>query len=511
MIKQTIFAALAFGTVALAMGQSNFTIVRPSDGAKVRETVRILFPKSSITPNTYVGIYLGGKFLEAVVPQMGQQFAFYELDTKERGLADGPLTVEAVLFQDSADRPRIIDRSSIQLNVANSASIPVPAEGFSLRYKFQRGRQWSYAVRQRISSVPLSEALANQTSRASLLAGAEEERFRMLYSVDNSYGNGDGLIRMQGQADKGKDSVILSLDNDPTPRRYFDFQMAPLYMRLSPTGKEIFGAIPQYFPLEGTGGELNRFDLYANFPLPTLPDSRKRPGDSFAGRFNLGTIDLDKAAELESITSKTPIPARGEFVGVEWEMGHPCAKIRQTLATGNAPTPRRGGELAGGDLAAQRIEEEIYFALDLGMPVKVERTYTIDVRQRIQRNTGGGGGVAGGPSAAGAAGGGPSAAGAAGGRGGGNSGAANIINGGNLGGGSESINVQGPGQPPPPPRGGGQQGFGQPGSPGPGQGPRAGGVQGAGGNRGGGGRAGGGGQTVRILRVTVQLSMTLEK
>jgi hypothetical protein len=507
MIKQTLIAALAFGTVALAMGQSNFTIVRPSDGAKVRETVRILFPKSSITPNTYVGIYLGGKFLEAVVPQMGQQFAFYELDTKERGLPDGPLTVEAVLFLESADRPRIVDRSSIQLNVANSASIPVPSDGFALKYKFRRGQQWSYAVRQRISSVPLSEALANQTSRASLLAGAEEARFRMLYSVDNAYANGDGLIRMQGQADKGKDSVVLSLDNDPTPRRYFDFQMAPLYMRLSPSGNEVFGAIPQYFPLEGTGGELNRLDLYANFPLPTLPMNRRRPGDTFPGKFMLGTIDLERAPEVEKLVT-APIPARGDFVGVEWEMGHPCAKIRQTLATGNAPTPRRGGEAAGGDLTAQRIEEEIYFALDLGMPVKVERTYTIDVRQRIQRNTGGGGGAAGGPSAAGAAGGGPSAAGAAGGRGGGNSGAANIIN----GGGTDRINVQGPGQPPPPPRGGpGQGGFGQPGSPGPGQGPRAGGVQGAGGNRGGGNRTGGGGQSVRILRVTVQLSMTLEK
>ena len=84
--------------------------------------------------------------------------------------------------------------------------------------------------------------------------------------------------------------------------------------------------------------------------------------------------------QKDSLTQK--IPARGEFVGVEWEMGYPCARIHHSFSVGSGP--------GGGNhiqTNAQSIDEVFWFALDKGVVVKMIRT---SVRDR--RIEGGGGG-----------------------------------------------------------------------------------------------------------------------
>ena len=61
---------------------------RLSDGAKVREDVRILIPKNSVPKTGYVGIFLDGKFLEAVVPNLSGRYYEYMLDTKAKGISE---------------------------------------------------------------------------------------------------------------------------------------------------------------------------------------------------------------------------------------------------------------------------------------------------------------------------------------------------------------------------------------------------------------------------------------
>ena len=109
-MKRTLGSLFVLVAACWATAQSSFTIVRPADGAKVRETVRLLFPKNSIPDGGYVGIYLGGKFVEAVVPARGANYLYYDIDTKARAIPDGPLSIEAVLFQEFSERPRIVDR-----------------------------------------------------------------------------------------------------------------------------------------------------------------------------------------------------------------------------------------------------------------------------------------------------------------------------------------------------------------------------------------------------------------
>src|SRR5687768_1320852 len=103
----------------LAWAQAPFTIVRPADGAKVRETIRVQIPKGSIPEGSYVGIFVGGKFVEATILDLNGKYYEYLLDTKKRGIGDGPVKLEVVLYSDFGDKPRVVDRSSVNVTVSN--------------------------------------------------------------------------------------------------------------------------------------------------------------------------------------------------------------------------------------------------------------------------------------------------------------------------------------------------------------------------------------------------------
>jgi hypothetical protein len=389
----TILAGLALAVAAWA--QAPFTIVRPADGAKVREVVRVQIPKGSIPEGSYVGIFVGGKFVEARILDLNGKFYEYQLDTKGRGIRDGAVKIEVVLYSDMGDRPRIVDRSSVTVNVANVVSIPIPDEGFLLRYKFVPKTELAYSVSERTSVSMISVNQARLGGRAAQLP-IDADHFRMLYAVDNRYSDGDGLIRMQALPAKNKDFAILRTVGNPEGKKFMDYEMHPLYMRISNTGREEFGSVPMYVPLEGTGGEPSRTDLFASFPLPSLPEKRVKPGDTWQSGIHLGKLDLENLQELDSLTIKQG--ARGELVGVEWEMGHPCAKIRYTIAAG-APTGRPGAAGASGPQNANRdnigddriqMDQTIWFALDRGVVLKSVMDVTRDVKAEGQAAAGGG-------------------------------------------------------------------------------------------------------------------------
>jgi hypothetical protein len=486
----------ALGTILIGVAavtalaqQTSFTIVRPADGSRVRENIKLLFPKDSIPETGYVGIYIGGKFVEAVVPAPSANYRYYDIDTKARGIQDGPLTIEAVLYVDFGDRTRVIDRSSIQVMVGNSDNITVPTNGFDLGYKFRPGTKWIYNLRQRVAVSNLSEAMSRSTSRQSLLAGADVENIRLLYAVDDAYAGGDGLVRIQALPEKGKHTLTLTTENSDVARTFQDYEVHPVYMRISRSGHEVFGSVPRYFPLEGTAGEGFRTDLFVPYPLPTLPKNRVRPGEPFTNAVvQLGDLDLNRIADTKSIV--TPIErVRGDVVGIEWQNGHPCVRLRHSLAVND---PRAASAGQGRVRNAQSIEEDIWFALDLGTVIKMVRTYTIDAR--IAAPTGGGAAGAGGGRAAG--GNTPTASGAGAGSAGGGQGAvANWFLPG-LGGkffkqfGGDAPIAGGAGR-------GGQGGA--PTSSGAGAGGAA------------GGRTGGGGGATRIVRMMIEQVFELEK
>lgn len=390
-MKRLVLSLVFVGAAALTLAQAPFTIVRPADNAKVREKVRVLIPKNSVPKTGYVGFFLDGKFMEAVVPNLSGRYYEYILDTKGKQIADGKHTLEAVLYVDYSDEPRIVDRSSINVTIANKANIPIPADGLALRYRFAPGDQFNYSVLQRVALNTITknqQALGGKAAELPL----DYEKVRLMYSVENSYGNGDGLIRMQPQPLKNKRYAMLTPFGATSPQLYWDTDMHAVYMRLTNTGMEVFGSIPNFVPFEGITGE-GGTGLFADYPLPTLPSKRVRPGDVWQSRFQVPKLNLQNPSGMDSVIDS--YPARGEFVAMEWEMGHPCAKIHSTLAMGSGPAPKGG-------IAKNRaeIEETVWFAVDKGMVIKTIRNYSFDTDANSaapgRPGAGGGGGKNGG-------------------------------------------------------------------------------------------------------------------
>ena len=382
-MKRPITSLSLMGLAVGAFAQANFTIVRPVDNARVREKVKIQFPKGSVPPGGYVGIFLNGQLIDSVVPQASGKYLTYILDTKGRGLADSPAgkpdRLEAKLYVNYNDQPRIVSTSSRDLSIANVASIRIPNAGFKLRYRYQPGTELTYRVTQRRTVDTISESQNKLGGRPAELP-LDYETLRMKYAVDNAYPNGDGLVRMQAMPEKGKDYAILTVASSDTPKKFESNEMAAIYMRLTSTGREVFGSIPAWFGFEGTNAAGSRTSLFAAYPLPTLPVKAVRPGDSWQTRFQNGKINLEKLYSQTSVVRGTL--ARGEFVGVEWEMGHPCAKLHNSIAAGQSNAAEKKLKNSGSSFGGEnvKLDETIWFAMDTRQVIKVVRDTTVETK-----------------------------------------------------------------------------------------------------------------------------------
>lgn len=403
-MKRLLAAAIAVSIVGTVMAQSSFTIVRPADGSKVREKVRVLIPAKSIEDGSYVGVFLGGQFVEAVVPpidQTNKNYRVYTLDTKGRKIPDGELQLELVKYA-AGDQPRIEDRSSVTVTVGNNMNVPIPAGGVFLRYGFTPGTQLTYKVMETTTISTLS-GLGNSSGGRAAQFPESETVYRMMYAVDNVYGNGDALVRMQFLPNKGKDYTILTSQNNPEPHQVFDYQMHPVYMKVDKTGRPTYmgAAVPEYFGFsEGPGVEAYQ-GILSVWPLPVLPSKKVTPGGSpwqVGYQMPMG-ISVQGLSNISQVTKS--YPARGEFVSAEWEMGHPCAKIRNWIAEGTTSFAgqklAKAGAAFGDDKVA--LDETVYFALDIKKIIKMVRSIQIDRKVKVEG--GGGTGAAAGGTAAG--------------------------------------------------------------------------------------------------------------
>ncbi len=375
----------------LAIAQAPFTIVRPADGSKVREKVRIQIPKNSVPPGGYVGLFINGRFVEAVVPQASGKYYEYVLDTKGMGLPDGKTKLELVLYVDYSDQPKVVDRSSVNVMVSNKASIPLPANGVRLRYNFRPGTETVYSVDHKLSISTISQAQAQRGGHATELP-VDSQTFRMVYAVDNSYSDGDGLLRIQARPPAGKNVVFMSSPRHPEGVLLGELQFGEMYMRVTNTGNEVFGSVPVSFPMEGTNfGPGLGMQWYYLETLPSLPGKTVKPGDVWQSRYQADAMVEGNIHDLSSLVSA--IPVRAECVGLEWEMGHPCAKIHQYITAGSPGSEGRG------DFSTDRvgIDETYWFALDKGVVIKFIVRETIDrlagAPAAVPQGTGSGGGA----------------------------------------------------------------------------------------------------------------------
>jgi hypothetical protein len=383
---------------AYVFADAPFTIFRPADQSRVRETVRVLIPRNAVPAGGYLGFFIGGKFVEATVPPLDPTKKYYEydLDTKAKKLPDGKLTIEAVLYEDYQDQPRIVNRSSVEVTVNNNAESKIPSGGIYLRYNWKPGTESIYQVTTRLIQDTSIGNLDNPGARPNEVS-TDVSKFRMVYATENLYPNGEGLIRSQAQPEPGKDYLFEISPDYPDGRRFDASECASVYQRLTQTGLEVFGSVPLGFPIEGLSGEYFGNELIATLPLPTLPSQKVHVGSAWTSRFQRGKFDAAEPYTQNSLVQH--FISRGEFRNVEWEMGHPCARIVNAIevAEPSLEAAKQRKENPGIEPDKIKLEETVWFALDRHQVVKVLRTVSIDAQMSSQGGFGspGGGGIPG--------------------------------------------------------------------------------------------------------------------
>ncbi|GIV01633.1 MAG: hypothetical protein KatS3mg015_0463 [Fimbriimonadales bacterium] len=385
---------------ASAVAQAPFTIVKPQEGANVRETVTVVFPKNSVPRGAFIGIAVDDKFIEATVPTLDEKLdaLVYRLDTKAKQIPDGKHTLKVNLYMNIDGKPAIAETSEVTINVGNHAGINVPEDGLLIRYKWQPGRKNVYRTTVGIDLSTLTEAQNRMGGRAAQLPVAVEST-RILYAVDDVKPGNIGLVRAQLLPDRGKDYTVVTAEGDSGPTMHYQEEFAPTWRLLDPAGREVYGDIPLYFSQGGEAVGESNMKLYVLIPLPVLPRDPVRIGDSWQGQIGLGG-SIEKARELGRVSEYQP--ARGTFVNVEWEQGRPCAHLRyqievleRTRETETLKIMNR--EFRGGNRF--KMQQDIWVTVDTGVLIRSD--LVIEADQRMQQSTGSGGSGSGGGQLAG--------------------------------------------------------------------------------------------------------------
>jgi len=376
-MKRLAFLVLGAALAGSVWAQT-FAIRQPVEGARIRETYNIRIPARTIEGNEYIGIYVNGKFIEAVRPEVEGQDFVYPLDPRslrdKKGLQPGHATLEAVLYQDPGEnRPsQVISRTAVNVSIDNSASIVVPESGFDLKYKFSSGKELRYEMTSETSLARVSQAQALLGSRG-FEVPVEREKFRFLMAIDNVYNDGDGMIRLRALPDKDRDYAFIRLASEGNAvRKVYQSEMASVYMRMSNKGREEFGAIAPYIPIEGTSGNARILDFFLRLPFPILPSKSIKPtapDNVWQGAFSLGR-------SINTVTDRVTdvIPGRGTFEAVEYQNGRPCARIRTSVASGAADLRNLSNLGFNQQNQSLRLDSVAWISLATGVIVRHEIT-----------------------------------------------------------------------------------------------------------------------------------------
>lgn len=377
--KQTMKRA-AIGLLMLcsaaALAQAPFTIVRPQDGARVREVVQIRFPIRSVPQGGFIGVSINGKFVEAVAPaaldtDRERGHYIYRWDTKRLNVPDGEHTIQLTLYSnpEGGAGARVLGRSSVSLQVENE--IKVPAEGIFLRYRWTPGKMYRYdvkAVAKEVNEVQYSGLSPEETllSEVSLRGDLNVMDFRNSLGLI-SWTLIPPAIEIQG----GQVSTITS------------DRMAPVYQEIETTGR-----VRYQVSRTPDAQQAEEFYFWVA-DLPLLPPRRYKPGDRWSA--TISNYDPLRSGDITEVSNQIPVAARLERF--EWERGYKCAKIVYEF-TGNLP-----GEIELSGLRLERpkstVRRVVYFAYDIGQVIRMTTTVQLEGAVRQDQFGGGMGGPSG--------------------------------------------------------------------------------------------------------------------
>ena len=276
-------------------------ILRPIDGAIVRETVPIKVSPSDLPDTGYVSISIDGQFVTArVLP--GESKPVYLWNTKspllsatdpkqKTVLADGDHTVTVSVY---GDGNKLIGSQTIHVKLANSIALPATQGGILLSYHWHLNDRYEYTRQTELAIGRNGQT--EPTSRSSV---------KYQRSVEYVEGN-SALIR---------DKVL------PVGYVQEGGQLRPVAASFLLRSK--YRTVTTHGELVSQMKPLTPGDHFA-FSVPTLPTRRVGIGDSWEAPIEMSF----------QWSTKNPGKVTGEarLEGLEWQDGYPCARIRETYS-----------------------------------------------------------------------------------------------------------------------------------------------------------------------------------
>ncbi|GIV15666.1 MAG: hypothetical protein KatS3mg022_1101 [Armatimonadota bacterium] len=353
-------AVAVLGVTAFALAQGTpFNILRPADGAIVRERVRIEVPRASIPEGGFVGIYIDGRFQTSLAPRRDDKEPRlrYIWDTKvpivdpatgkPEPVKDGEHTIAVVLYDPEG---KAIDRAEVRVQVANQEGINLPAIGVRLQYRFRLGENVNYKQHDEVI------LLAGQTG-AEITGGVTGEQ--VAYEADT-------FFNLFAYDIRGDNFIIRQRANKQQVLAYNQ----PVYT----LGEEMFRAVLQFITPLGSViyqnvDTTNDPYVFRVMVLPVLPELRVKPGDTWTSWVHILLPDMP-------VERARKVLAQNKLEGVEWEGGYPTVKIRQTYEGTLSGTLEFSNYMLQNPKV--KLDRTLWFAFNAGRLVRSETTVEIE-------------------------------------------------------------------------------------------------------------------------------------
>ena len=375
---RAVVASLMLAGSACLVGRASaqgtpFTIIKPPDGATVRENVAIKIPRASIPTGGFVAVFVDGNFQTALKPGSDYDKPFmYVWNTKELKVSDGEHTIRCELYAPEADSKTAVTEeghSEVKLNVANI--IHSGPSSLRLRYHFQEGMNLHY--NRHTNSVIVGGVSDTATSSNVPLASVDS---KILFAIEGSLP--EALVRNK--------LTSLSILTGGQDIRYDQNELSTsIYQMLDSLGQV-------HYEYNGISGLLQftaaGLPVANALDLPALPDSEVSSGQAWT----TPNQRLDIPGIPPSLQPKVTLHSK--LIDLEWQNGYPTAKIEQTY-----DSSKEGDKLPkvltfGGIYITKPVvsyKRDIYLAYTAGRLIKTESSITIkgETPQNISQQSGG--------------------------------------------------------------------------------------------------------------------------
>ena len=365
-LRITALALLTFAAVAVWAQK----IVKPIDGATVRETVRVAVDASAVPSGGYISVYIDGHFVGATAGETdakasGKPVIVFAWDSKlpfqdtttgtPEAAKDGKHSLRVDMHDSGGD---VKDTEASTFNLANKAPRLSPNDKVRIIYRYSSGVETAYAVR---IEGRMGEYTGDDSGTVPLLAS-----YTMRQTIEDARRDGSALISYRVGAG-GSCQVLGNI----------------VALNGGKAGSSVYKEMDKYGEVIRQNGVLqdNVLAKKGRRSLPDLlvelPHAAVKIGESWQS-------EEKEEFSVEGIGDVVKLSSTNTLDDLEWEQNLVCAKITSVF-TGM-------GRLVGGDSnpSPTKIDGQgvYYVSLKTGKMLKSTVTLTSSVSLEVPTSSG---------------------------------------------------------------------------------------------------------------------------